>query len=47
MRPDGFYPSHLTKGLLASGVSVISAIYAVYQFSHTNREEVQALLTGK
>lgn len=39
-----FIPSHLTKGLVAGAVTIVSGGYAAYQFKQITLEEVLAFL---
>jgi hypothetical protein len=39
-----FIPSHLTKGLVAGAVTLVSGAYAAYQFKQVTIEEVLAFL---
>jgi hypothetical protein len=41
-----FIPSHLTKGLVASGISLVFAAYAVWEFSQVEAVEVRAMVIG-
>ena len=34
-----FYPSHLTKGLLASVIAVLAGVYAIREFTLIGTEE--------
>lgn len=41
-----FIPSHLTKALVASGLSLVFGVYAVWEFSQVEAEEVRAMVIG-
>lgn len=39
-------PGHLTRGLFGGLVALVGGVYAVYQFSKVESEEVKALIMG-
>jgi hypothetical protein len=40
-----FVPSHLTLGLLAGAISLVTGLYAFYEFSQVELEEVVAMVS--
>jgi hypothetical protein len=39
-----FYPSHITKGVVAAAITGVTGVYALREFLLATPEEVQALI---